>query len=172
MGFMVKRSYPLKKTAYQTSTLKIGEVAKAVRMPIVTVRSYELERLIIPVKGQAKNTGHRRFRPSVVGEIEFIKTCRVAGFSLAEIRSIMKLFRGFKPPAKLPMAAIYRTIDSIRHRTRSLEEIERILVLRMREPEANIEELIEGDAEILRLRGLGQKNGPPKMPFRHHRSQS
>ena len=52
MGHLVKRSYPRKKTAYQMDTLKIGEVAKAVRKPIVTVRSYELEKLIIPAKGQ------------------------------------------------------------------------------------------------------------------------
>jgi|SRR6185312_4332446 len=151
-----KYAYRRKRTALHAGSLKIGEVAKKTKMPIVTVRFYEIEKLILPIKMPGKQTGHRRFQPSVVGEIEFIQTCRDAGFSLPEIRSIMKLFRGFKPPAKLLMNAIYRTVESIRARTRRFEEVERILILRMRDPESDIERLIAEDTEILRLRGFNK----------------
>lgn len=150
----VRYRYPRKKTPLLVESLKIGEVAKKVGMPIVSVRFYEMEGLILPIKVPGKSTGHRRFRPSVLGEIEFIQTCREAGLTLPEIRSIMKLFRGFKPPAKLLMSAVYRTIATIRERTRRLEEVERVLVLRMRDPQTDIEKLIEEDSEILRLRGF------------------
>ena len=146
--------YPRKKTGFQTGTLKIGELSKKTDIPIVTLRFYENHKLIKPKKSPDKRTNHRRYPQSVLAEIEFIKLCRSAGFALPEIRSLMKLFRGFKPPAKLLMGAVYRTLDSIRQKVQSLEEVQRILILRMRDPQSDIAKLIEEDPEILRLRGF------------------
>lgn len=156
-GVVRKYTYPRKKTVFQKTTLKIGEVSEKTGVPIVTLRFYQQEKLIKPIKSPDKKTTHRRFAPNVVTEIELIKICRAAGFSIPEMRSIMKLLRGFKPPAKLLMNSIYRTVDSIRHQMRNLEEIERILILRMRSPEEDIEKLINEDEEIWRLRGLKPK---------------
>lgn len=146
--------YPRKKTPFQKGTLKIGQVAKKAGIPVVTVRFYEKEKLLKSLKSPDKKTNHRRFADTAVGEIEFIKTCRAAGFSIPQIRSMMKLFRGFRPPAKLLMGSIYRTLDSIRHQIMSLEEVQRILIVRMSDPSGDIAKLIEEDPEIWRLRGL------------------
>ncbi|HEY8270926.1 MAG TPA: MerR family transcriptional regulator [Pseudobdellovibrionaceae bacterium] len=150
----VKFSYPRKKSVFQQTTLKIGEVAKKSNIPIVTLRFYEEQGLIKPARNQHKQTSHRRYKVSVTSELEFIKHCRAAGFTLPEIRSMLKIFRGFKPPAKLLMNSIYRTIDRIRNQMRNLEEIERIMVMRLQNPQDDIEALIEQDPEIWRLRGL------------------
>jgi DNA-binding transcriptional MerR regulator len=165
----IKYRYPRKNTPLYSESIKIGEVAKAVGMPIVSVRFYEIEKLIHPIKTPGKQTGHRRFRPAVIGELEFIRTCREAGLSLPEIKSIMKLFRGFKPPAKPLMSAILRTIDTIRERTKRLEEVERVLVLRMSDPESDIEKLIEDDTEILRLRGYKKSKLDSTIKIDPHR---
>lgn len=70
---------------------------------------------------------------------------------------MLKLFRGFKPPAKPLMNAIYRTLERTRSQIRSLEEIERIMLIRMQDPEGDIEKLIDEDSEIWRIRGLKMK---------------
>ncbi len=145
------------KTAFEANTLKIGEISKKTDTPIVTLRFYEKQKLIIPQKNPDKQTLHRRYSRSVVAEIEYIKLCRNAGFGLPEISSMLKLFRGFRPPAKLLMAAVYRTLERTRNQVKSLEEVERIMLMRMRDPQGDIEKLINEDSEIWRLRGLKMK---------------
>jgi DNA-binding transcriptional MerR regulator len=152
-----KYRYPRKKTPFQKTNLKIGQLSKKTDVPVVTLRFYQDHKLIKPLKNIEKKTNHRKFAHSAIAEVEFIKLCRTAGFALPEIRSLMKLFRGFKPPARLLMNAVYRTLEAIRHRTRSLEEVERILLIRMRDPAGEIEVLITEDEEISRLRGLKMK---------------
>ena len=158
-GLPITYRYPRKKTVFQKTTLKIGEISKKTQIPIVTLRFYENEKLIKPAPNRYAKSGHRRYKPSVIAELEFIKLSRSAGFSLQEIRSMLKIFRGFKPPAKILMSSIYRTVDRIRHQMRSLEEVERILLIRMQNPQAEIETLIDEDPEIMRLRGLKLTNG-------------
>jgi DNA-binding transcriptional MerR regulator len=156
-GLPIRYRYPRKKTPFQKTQLKIGQLSKKTDVPVVTLRFYQDHKLIKPLKNPDKKTNHRRFAHSAIAEVEFIKLCRASGFALPEIRSLMKLFRGFKPPARLLMNAVYRTIEAIRHKTRSLEEVERILLIRMRDPVGDIETLINEDEEIWRLRGLKMK---------------
>jgi DNA-binding transcriptional MerR regulator len=153
----IRRTGRRKRTPFQNNTLKIGELSEKTDVPIVTLRFYEEHRLIKPRKSPDKKTTHRRYLPSVIAEVEFIKLGRRAGFALPEIRSMLKLFRGFKPPAKILMNAVYRTLDRTREQIRSFEEVERIMLLRMRDPQGDIETLMSGDDEIWRLRGLKSK---------------
>ncbi len=132
------------------------------RIPEVTLRFYEFEKLIAPLKNPDRETRHRRYARSVVAEVEFIKLCRSAGFSLSEIKSMLKLFRGFKPPAKLLMNSIYRTIESIRHQMKTLEEVERVLLLRMQFPQGDIEELINESEGFWRLKGFANSGKTKK----------
>lgn len=131
-----------RRTPLQNSTLKIGELSKKSGIPIVTLRFYEIEGLILPIRtAENRHSKHRRFKPSTLTELEFIKSCRAAGFSIPEIKSVMKLYRGFKTPAKANMAAIRRTLETVRERKRKLEAIERIFLKRLREPEMPIDDL-------------------------------
>lgn len=157
-GLPIRYRYPRKKTPFQKKNLKIGELSKKTNVPVVTLRFYQQHQLIKPLRNNEKKTNHRRFARSAIAEVEFIKLCRSAGFTLPEIRSMLKLFRGFKPPAKILMSAVYRTLERTRHQVRSLEEVERIMLLRMRDPQEDIEKLIDEDEEIWRLRGLKLKS--------------
>jgi MerR family redox-sensitive transcriptional activator SoxR len=130
------------RTPFQNSTLKIGELAKRSGIPVVTLRFYEIEKLIRPVKtAENRHSTHRRFLPSVLNELEFIKSCRAAGFSIPEIKSVIKLYRGFKTPAQGKMTAVRRTLEMVRERKRRLEAIERIFLKRLREPEVPVDDL-------------------------------
>ena len=130
------------KTPLQLSTLKIGELSKKSAIPIVTLRFYEKEGIIRAVRTtETAETNHRRFEPSVVGELEFLKAARAAGFSIPEIKSIIKLYRGFQLPAKPKLAALRRTIDVIRERKHRLEVLERLFVKRLRDPETPADEI-------------------------------
>lgn len=130
------------RTPFQNSTLKIGELSKKSGIPVVTLRFYEIEGLIRSAKStENRHSSHRRFHPSVLGELEFIKNCRAAGFSIPEIESIMKLYRGFKTPAKPKMAALRRTIEVIRERKQRLDSMEKVFMKRLRDPETPVGEL-------------------------------
>ncbi len=67
------------------------------------------------------------------------------------------------------MSAIYRIIATIRERTRRLEEIERVLVLRMSDPETDTEKLTAEDSEILWLRGFKKGEYGPTTKIDPHR---
>ena len=133
-----------KKTPFQASTLKIGEVAKKTGIPIVTLRFYEKEGLIESLNTtESQKSSHRRFSPAVFLYLDFIKLCRDSGFSLAEIRDVLKLYRGFKTPSRGKMLALKRSIDLVREQKGRLARVERALLHRLRNPEADIEELFE-----------------------------
>jgi MerR family transcriptional regulator, copper efflux regulator len=110
--------------------LRIGVISKKTRVPVVTIRYYETQGLI--PRSNAAKTLHRRYPMSVVEDILFIKECRMAGFSLPEIKSMLRIFRGL-PPERI-MKSVYRTIASVDARISSLNEIKRILKLRLRDP--------------------------------------
>ena len=153
-GRLRKSKISRRKTVFEKNTIKIGQLAAMTRVPEETLRFYEIEKLISPLKNPDRTTRHRRYDQSAVAEVEFIKLCRSAGFSLPEIRSMLKLFRGFKPPAKLLMKSVYRTIESIRDKAKTLQEVERVLLLRIQSPQADIEKLINQDEGFWRLKGF------------------
>ncbi len=138
-----------RKTPLQASTLKIGEVSKISEIPVVTLRFYENEGLIQSFKvDENRKSSHRRFSQSVFLHLDFIKACRSAGISIPQIKSIVKLYRGYKVPSKVNMAALRRSIDLIRGQRESLARIEKMLLYRLRHPEADLEELFERKPEM------------------------
>lgn len=145
-----------RQTVFEKNTIKIGQLSLMTLVPEVTLRFYEAEKLITPLKNPDRKTRHRRYDQSAIVEVEFIKLCRSAGFSLPEIRSMLKLFRGFKPPAKLLMKSVHRTIESIRNKVKTLQEVERVLLLRMQSPQGDIEELINQGEGFWRLKGFAE----------------
>ncbi len=135
-------------THYIAPTFKIGEIAKKSGIPVVTLRYFERERLIRPAADP--KTGHRRFAPSVLTDLDFIRLCRNSGFSIPETRSMMKLWQGFEIPSKLKMHALKRSIDSIRRQMRGLEGIEKILLFRLQNPSGEIEVLLMDEPELMK----------------------
>jgi MerR family redox-sensitive transcriptional activator SoxR len=71
------------------STLTIGEVAKRTGLTQSAIRYYESEGLIPP---PARRGGKRSFAPEVVDSVHVIRMARELGFSLSDIRTLLKGF--------------------------------------------------------------------------------
>jgi len=67
----------------------IGELAKKTRVSIDSIRYYEREKLIEPVF--IRDSGYREFNKNSIETICFIIRAKDLGFSLQEIRSLLKL---------------------------------------------------------------------------------
>lgn len=78
------------------TALRIGEVARRAGVRAKTVRFYEA-RGIIPLAPRAEN-GYRLYAPAVVDILRFVKQAQGLGLTLAEIREIVAIRQGGRPP--------------------------------------------------------------------------
>jgi len=69
--------------------MTIGKVAESSGVGIDTIRFYE-RRGLLP-EPQRSHSGYRLYTPSVMGRLNFILRAKDLGFSLEEIRTLLKL---------------------------------------------------------------------------------
>ena len=98
--------------------MRIGEVAKNSHVGVETVRFYEREGLISLPKRSV--SGYRQYSESVIKQIQFIQHAKTLGFSLKEIRELIKLkntrdarCKSIKATAKAKIADIQEKIDAL-----------------------------------------------------------
>ena len=98
--------------------MKIGEVAKRLDMPSSTIRYYEKKGLINPPE---RVSGKREFGTSTLVTLRFIQLCQAAGFTVAEIRSLLEHYIEdsskdglWQPAVKTKRAEIRKQIDELR----------------------------------------------------------
>jgi len=72
-----------------TKKIKIGDIAKKLGINIQTIRYYE--RIGMIAKPERSLSGYRYFTEDFVKRIEFIKKAQQIGFSLDEIKELLKL---------------------------------------------------------------------------------
>lgn len=72
--------------------LSIGQVAKRTGVPVDTIRFYEKEGLL----GKPPRTagGYREFDPETVRALRFIARAKALGFTLREVKQLLRLHRG------------------------------------------------------------------------------
>ena len=75
--------------------MRIGELAKQAEVNIQTIRFYERRGLLD--KPKRLSSGYRHFPPEVVEQVRFIKRSQGLGFTLNEIKVLLKI-RGRVPP--------------------------------------------------------------------------
>lgn len=76
--------------------MTIGKVAEQTGLSTQAVRFYERERLL--PKPERTHTGYRIYRAEDLATLHFISTARHLGFSLLEIKEILKLSRAGRAP--------------------------------------------------------------------------
>jgi MerR family transcriptional regulator, copper efflux regulator len=69
--------------------LTIGEVAKAARVGVETIRFYEREGLI--AQPPRRGAGYRQYSPDVIRRMRFIRGAKELGFTLKEISELLSL---------------------------------------------------------------------------------
>ncbi|MGQ0751240.1 MAG: heavy metal-responsive transcriptional regulator [Betaproteobacteria bacterium] len=69
--------------------MTIGKVAKRAQVTADSIRFYEREGLILPMR--KSESGYRLYTDDAIRRIAFIKQAQECGFSLAEIRELLRL---------------------------------------------------------------------------------
>lgn len=103
-------------------TMSVGQVAERSGYAASALRFYEREGLIRSVRNPG---GHRRFAPSVLRRLAFIRAARHVGLSLDEIREVMSRLPDERTPTKADWTRISRA-----WRGRLDEEIAALVALR------------------------------------------
>lgn len=107
---MVPRNESQAGVQEEESTLRIGQLAKFASVNVETLRYYEREGLLD--KPYQHRSGYRAYPVSAVVHVQSIKRAQALGFSLSEIRSLLKGARGkrFSDQATRKLAEIDRMI--------------------------------------------------------------
>jgi Hg(II)-responsive transcriptional regulator len=100
----------------------IGGLARAAEVGVETVRYYQRRRLL-PVPHSAGSV--RRYPAAMIDRIRFIKRSQNLGFTLDEIRELMRLEQGGTRSAIRQIAGA--RLANIRDKIAALEQMERVL---------------------------------------------
>lgn len=96
----------------------IGEVAKLTKVPVKTIRYYADIGLLPPA--EVAESGYRRYTATEIWQLELIRTLRATGFSIEDIRGVL---RGDVPVA----TAIDWQLDALGVQIRQLTRMREIL---------------------------------------------
>jgi DNA-binding transcriptional MerR regulator len=100
----------------------IGGLARAAEVGVETVRYYQRRRLLAVPHSSGRV---RRYPPAMIDRIRFIKRSQNLGFTLDEIRELMRLEEGGSRNAIRKIAS--DRLTNIREKIAALEHMERVL---------------------------------------------
>jgi Hg(II)-responsive transcriptional regulator len=104
------------------AAVTIGGLARAAEVGVETVRYYQRRHLLTVPQSAG---GVRRYPPVMIDRIRFIKRSQNLGFTLEEIRELMRLEHGGARDAIRKIARARLT--NIREKIAALEQMERVL---------------------------------------------
>jgi|SRR5581483_7149155 len=71
------------------NALRIGDLARQMKVPVETIRYYERERLLPPPRRTEGN--YRLYDPALIDRLAFIRNCRNLDMTLEEIRTLLQM---------------------------------------------------------------------------------
>jgi MerR family transcriptional regulator, copper efflux regulator len=98
--------------------LRIGDVAARSGLTAPTIRYYESVGLL--KRAPRSDAGYRRYTDAAIEELRFIKKAQALGFSLDEIREILKLSRAGTAPCSRVLDLARRHLAAVEDRIRQL----------------------------------------------------
>lgn len=101
------------------AALLIGDVAQRAGLSAATVRYYE-EIDLLPAPSRSLK-GYRSYSEQTVEELRFIRKAQVLGFSLDEIREILKLSRSGQAPCSHVLSLAHQHLAAVEERIRQLQ---------------------------------------------------
>jgi MerR family mercuric resistance operon transcriptional regulator len=107
----------------ENDLMTIGGLAKAADMNVETIRYYQ-RRGLVP-EPEKPLGGIRRYEPSILGRLYFIRTGQWLGFSLDEIGELLKLEDGTHCDEARTLGE--RKLANVRGKIRGLQQIEHVL---------------------------------------------
>jgi len=105
--------------------LSIGETSLRSGVSIETIRYYEREG-IVPAAGRTAS-GRRAYIHEDVARLRFVRRCRDLGFSIADVRSLMKLSSGQGGNCELAAEIARAQLQATNQKLGDLERLEEAL---------------------------------------------
>jgi MerR family mercuric resistance operon transcriptional regulator len=103
----------------------IGQLARAAAVPTSTVRFYERSGLLCPDGRSGGN--YRQYSQDALERLRFIRTAQATGFSLEDVRDLLKLTDSDEPPCADIVELTNKRLREIRKRIEELHHVERVL---------------------------------------------
>ncbi len=105
--------------------MRIGELASRTGVTTKTIRFWESSGLLAdPAR---TSSGYRDYGPDVIDRLEFIRHAQTAGLTLEEIRQVLAISDGGRPPCEHVGELIRRHLVDLDQRIRELADTRRRL---------------------------------------------
>ncbi len=101
--------------------MRIGELAKTAGVTPDTIRYYEREGLL--PSPQRTESGYRDYRPGVMDDLLFIKKAQALGLKLSDVREVLEISSGGKPPCEHVRATVSARLVEVEERLRELRAL-------------------------------------------------
>jgi DNA-binding transcriptional MerR regulator len=124
-GFVVFRG-----KMFNMQTYSIGQLARLVGVPTSTVRFYERIGLVKPDFRTGAN--YRGYTLASTDRLRFIRSAAETGFSLEDIKTLLKLSHTAEPPCDQVLGLMRRRLVEIRQRIENLRHAEKVLANSLR----------------------------------------
>jgi len=112
----------------EVGRMRIGELAAATGERVKTLRYWHDEGILEAERSEA---AYRVFGGSMVERVAFVRRAQGLGFTLAEIREMLRLRDEGRRPCAHVRAGLERHLAAVRHRLRELRALERELAVRV-----------------------------------------
>jgi MerR family mercuric resistance operon transcriptional regulator len=112
-------------TASRAEAFPIGKLSKRSGVKIETIRYYERAKMLVPAPRTA--SGRRVYDVTDLRILVFVRRARELGFSLDEIRALLRLGGPEKATCREVRAIAAHHLDDIRAKLRDLKKLERLL---------------------------------------------
>ena len=101
--------------------MRIGELAKTAGVTPDTIRYYEREGLL--PSPQRTESGYRDYGPGVMEDLLFIKKAQALGLKLSDVREVLEISSGGKPPCEHVRATVSARLVEVEERLRELRAL-------------------------------------------------
>ena len=101
--------------------MRIGELARSAGVTPDTIRYYEREGLL-PLPERTPS-GYRDYGPGVQEDLQFIKKAQALGLKLSDVREVLEISSGGKPPCEHVRATVSARLVEVEERLRELRAL-------------------------------------------------
>lgn len=137
--------------------MKIGELAERASVGIQTVRFYE-RRGLLPDPGRT-NSGYRVYTQAQLRQLRFIRQAKALGFSLEEVREILRMRSRGQCPCGKVVSLAERHLRNVEGQIRQMENFRRELSKELKQWKRPGARQVSGDAFcVLIERAMGRQN--------------
>ena len=101
--------------------MRIGELAKSAGVTPDTVRFYEREGLL--AAPPRTPSGYRDYGTTALEDLQFIKKAQTLGLKLVDVRDVLEISSGGKPPCEHVRATVSARLSEVEKRLRELRSL-------------------------------------------------